>query len=130
MTTELFRKKSDLQRNLMVGGAIGVAGAVVTFVYGAAGAVLLGGAVIVLVGAFMRSKQALVTMESKGVMLRFTEPVNVPFKSIARTENKNQDLELCLHTGAKVVVQLALLEEADGAWLRKQLRKEIRAANA
>jgi hypothetical protein len=130
MTTELFRKKSDLQRNLMVGGAIAVGGAVVTFLYGAAGAVLLGGAAIVLVGAFMRSKQALVTMESKSVMLRFTTPVSVPFKSIARTENKNQDLELCLHTGAKVLVHLALLEEADGTWLRKQLRKEIRAANA
>ncbi len=131
MTTELFRRKSDLQRNLLVGGGIAVAGAVVTFLYGAAGAVLLAGAAAALIGAFMRSKQALVTMEPKSVMLRFTAPVTVAFKSIARAEHlKNQDIELCLHNGSKVLVHIALLEESDGAWLRKELRKEIRTANA
>jgi hypothetical protein len=70
-------------------------------------------------------------MEPKSVVLAFAEKITVPFKSIARVEHpKDQAMELYLHSGAKVLVQLSLLEESDGAWLRKALRKEIRAANA
>lgn len=132
MTTELFRRKSDLQRNLMIGGGIAAAGAVATFFFGPGGAVLLIGGVIALIAAYMRSRQALVTLDARSVLLRFAaSPVTVPFKSIARAEHmKNHDIELCLHSGSKVLVQLSMLEESDGAWLRKELRREIRAANA
>lgn len=131
MTTELFRKRSDFTRNLGIGAALTAIGCVFVFFYGPPGLVIVGLGVVLLVGAFLRSKRALVTMEQKAIVLTFAEKVTVPFKNIERAEHlKNHDIELHLHSGKMVLVQLTLLEDSDGAWLRKALRKEIRTANA
>lgn len=131
MTTELFRKRADFTRNLGIGAALTAVGGGFVYFYGAPGGIIVALGSVLVLGALVRSKRALVTMQAKSVVLSFTETVTVPFKSIARAEHlKNHDIELCLHSGSKVLVQLTLLEDSDGAWLRKARRKEIRSANA
>lgn len=131
MTRVLFRKKSDTFRLLLIGGALAIAGAALISFGMKPGFVLLIAGLPLSGLALLRGRIPLVTFEATRLLLRFTAPLAVPFHSIALVNTlKDQDLELVLQNGSRILLPMAKLEEEDGAWLRKALRKEVRLANA
>jgi hypothetical protein len=131
MTRDLFRKKSDLLRTLLLGVALAAGGGILLSFVGNVGVLfLLVGLALVAVG-IVRGRKPLVTVEATRVLLNFAAPLTIPFHTIASVDLlKTQDISLALANGNKVVIPLSKLEEDDGAWLKKQLRKEVRLANA
>ena len=131
LTRHLFQRKILRLRGLAIGGITAVVGGAMMQVYGGIGVVfvLIGAALIVV--AILRGRRPLITVEPTGIVLRFGESVSVNFGAISRVEQlKTDDLQLWLRAGSKVLIPMSKLEEEDGAWLKKALRKEMRAASA
>lgn len=129
MTRDMYRKSSDRHRLIFIGGAAAVAGAIVMSLAGGIGSIgLLIGLFVAGLGV-IRGRRPVVSMEATRVLLNFAAPLAIPFHSIASVDLlQTQDLALSLQSGARVVIPLSKLEEQDGAWLKKQLRREVRLA--
>jgi hypothetical protein len=129
MTKELFRRKSHQTRMLLIGVALAAVGGILfTSTAGLGGVLVVAGLMVVGFGV-VRGRAPLVTMEPTRVQLHFAEPRTIPFHNITAVELlSSQDLSLALSSGARVVIPMARLEENDGAWLKKELRKEVRLA--
>lgn len=129
MTKDLFRRKSHQTRLLLIGVALAAIGGVSFTANAGLGGVLVVAGLMVVGYGVVRGRAPLVTMEPTRVQLRFGEPRTIPFHSITAVELlASQDLSLALSSGARVVIPMAGLEEGDGAWLKKELRKEVRLA--
>ena len=129
MSVQMFQKKADRLRTLAIGGALTLGG-VLFFVYaGTFGAVVAAAGVLVLVAGILRGRRALVTLDATNLLLRFAAPLEVPLRTIVRLDQlKSHDIELGLASGAKVLIPMSRLEEDEGAWLKKSLRKTLRDA--
>ena len=132
MQTELFLKKSLRVRKLFIGFALALAGAAVMTSVGGIGSMLIAAGVLVLVFGIAKDRKPLVIVDTANVRFRFTRDARiVPFTSIERVDLlRSQDLEVFIFGGASVVIPMARLDEADGTWLKKELRKQARAAKA
>lgn len=131
MSKELFLKRSDRTRLVKIGAAVAVGGAAVAFFVPAVGViVLLAGAAT---GAFgwSKSRGAVVEYGENSIVLKFKEPKSIPFSSITKVETlQTHDVDLVLQSGGRVRVEASKLDEEDGAWLRKALRKQVRTNEA
>jgi hypothetical protein len=127
----LYRRQGARVRGLLVSGAISLAGCALLVGYGREGLVLMAIGVVALAFAIVRGRRPLVTLDPTTVTLRFRERERVPFISIVRVDQlRSHDLELCLESGVKVSVPMALLDDDDATWLRKELRREVRTSNS
>jgi hypothetical protein len=92
------------------------------------GVIGLGVGLVWLLTSIVRGGRAVIIMEPTSVLLRFAAPRDIPFRTIARVDQVDKDTELVLRSGEKVRVPTSKLEDEMGAWLRKEIRKEIRLA--
>lgn len=125
----LYPKQSLRLRSLAIGGAVAFAGAAVLMWKGNEGFVAIAVGLAIIAWGIARGARPLVTIEASSVVLRHNGRKNVPFIEIARVDQlKTRDLELCLVSGAKHTIPIRAFEEADGEWLRRELRKEMRVS--
>ena len=130
-TRELFLKKSARMQSLALGGVLTITGGVLMHFYGGIALVLVAAGAAILIVGMVRGRRAVVSLDASSVVLRFSAPLAVPFRTITRVDQtKALDLELCLQNGARVLIPMSKLEEEDGAWLKKTLRKQVRTQNA
>lgn len=130
-TRHLYPKRAQRFRSLAIGGAIALGGGALLAVKGGEGIVAIVVGLVVVAWGVVRGARPLVTIEPTSIVLRFAARKNVPFFEIARVDvlkTKTHDLELCLRSGAKHVIPMEPFEDDDAAWLRRELRKEMRMA--
>jgi hypothetical protein len=129
MTRELFLRKSVRTMRLLRGGAVAVAGAAVMALYSGGGVLLVVAGVALVAVSLARDGRPIVTMAPGSVRLRLGAPVSVQFGEITRVERlQNEDISVHLTSGQRIAIPNARLEDGDGNWLVKELRKEMRAA--
>ncbi|MBI1945559.1 MAG: hypothetical protein HYS27_07675 [Deltaproteobacteria bacterium] len=129
MSKNIYRRSSDRYRVIVAGGAVAIAGcwSMPSVGIGAAVAVAIG-LVMVAVGV-ARGGRPLVSIEPSRVLVNFTKPIAVPFHTVASVDLlEGNDLSLSLRSGARVFIPVSRLEDVDGAWLRRALRREVRDA--
>jgi hypothetical protein len=128
---ELFLKKADRMRVVYIGAGVAVVGAVAMFFLGGIGAFfVLAGAGLAGFGV-VRSRAPVVTIDDDALLLSFVAPQrSIPLSSIIGVDTlSNHDVELRLQNGAKVLVPVSKIDDEDGVWLRKALRKQARVGS-
>lgn len=125
----MYRRSSHRHRLIAVGVATAVAGGLVMSFIGNIGVVAVVAGVCAAGLGVLRGRRPVVTMEATRVLLNFAAPIAIPFHSIASVDLlQTQDLSLSLQNGSRVLLPITKLDEDDAAWLKKQLRREVRLA--
>lgn len=125
----LYPRQSLRLRSLAIGGAVALAGGALLMWKGNEGFVAIAIGLAVITWGIARGARPLVTIEASSIVLHHNGRKNVPFIEIARVDQlKTHDLELCLVNGVKHTIPMRPFEESDGEWLRRELRKEMRAS--
>lgn len=125
----MYRRSSHRHRLIAAGIAAAVAGAIVMSFIGKIGVVAVVAGVCMAGLGVLQGRRPVVTMEATRVLLKFAAPVAIPFHSIASVDLlQTQDLSLSLQNGSRVLLPITKLDEDDAAWLKKQLRREVRLA--
>jgi len=125
-TGHLFRRRELRLRVPLVGAATLVMGAVAVFLGHMPALIAVVVGIALIATGVVAGRKALVSFDANGVVLRFSKEVAVAFSSLEKVANASgTDIELTLHSGKAILIPLAQLEDTDGAWLKKELRKAV-----